>query len=155
MTGRGTTKPRGVNRVTIALKDLDKGITLYSRLLGATFHDQSTSAEPYGLRCAISCDVGIELVAPLPGRDSFAEKHIAKYGDGLMGVVATVDDVDEGRQGAEGMGIGALSLIEYDKNQIREYHQDMFKKYKEYMLNPADIYGVGMVLGQIEPRQAV
>jgi len=145
-------RPRGINRVTIAVKDLDKGIALYSRLLGATFHDQSTPAEPYGLRCAISWDAGIELVAPLPGRKSFAEKHIAKHGEGLMGVVFAVDDVDEARQRAEGMGIGVLALIEYDQNQIREYHQDMFKKYKEYMLNPADTYGVGVVLGQIEPK---
>jgi methylmalonyl-CoA/ethylmalonyl-CoA epimerase len=143
-------RPRGVNRVTIAVKDLDKGIALYSRLLGATFHDQSTPAEPYGLRCAISWDAGIELVAPLRGRDSFAEKHIARHGEGLMGVVFAVDDVDEGRQRAEEMGIGVLGLIEYDQNQIREYHQDMFKKYKEYMMNPADTYGVGVVLGQIE-----
>jgi len=145
-------RPRGVNRVTIAVKDLDKGIALYSRLLGATFHDQSTPAEPYGLRCAISWDAGIELVAPLPGRSSFAEKHIAKHGEGLMGVVFAVDDVDEARQRAEEMVIGVLALIEYDQDQIREYHQDMFKKYKEYMLNPADTYGVGVVLGQIEPK---
>jgi methylmalonyl-CoA/ethylmalonyl-CoA epimerase len=145
-------RPRGVNRVTIAVKDLDKGIALYSGLLGATFHDQSTPAEPYGLRCAISWDAGIELVAPLPGRSSFAEKHIAKHGEGLMGVVFAVDDVDEARQRAEKMGIGVLALIEYDQDQVREYHQDMFKKYKEYMLNPADTYGVGVVLGQIEPK---
>ena len=145
-------RPRGVNRVTIAVKDLDKGIALYSKLLGATFHDQSTPAEPYGLRCAISWDAGIELVAPLRGRDSFAEKHMAKYGEGLMGVVFAVDDVDEGRQRAEEMGIGVLALIEYDQDQIREYHQDMFKKYREYILNPADTFGVGVILGQIEPR---
>lgn len=143
-------RPRGVNRVTIAVKDLDKGIALYSGLLGATFHDQSTPAEPYGLRCAISWDAGIELVAPLPGRDSFAEKHITKHGEGLMGVVFAVDDVDEGRQRAEEMGIGVLGLIEYNQDELREYHQGMFKKYKEYMLNPADTYGVGVVLGQIE-----
>jgi hypothetical protein len=69
-----------------------------------------------------------------------------------MGVVFAVDDVDEARQRAEEMGIGVLGLIEYDQSQIREYHQDMFKKYKEYMLNPADTYGVGVVLGQIEQK---
>ena len=31
-------KPLGVNRVTIAVKDIDKGKELYSELLGATFH---------------------------------------------------------------------------------------------------------------------
>lgn len=145
-------RPQGVNRVTIAVKDLDGGIALYSKLLGATFHDQSTPAEPYGLRCAISWDAGIELVAPLPGRDSLVEEHIAKHGEGLMGVVFAVDDVDEGRHRAEEMGIGVLALIEYDQDQIREYHQDMFNKYKEYMLNPADTYGAGVILGQIEPK---
>ena len=72
MIERGTMRPLGVNRVTIGVKDLEKGIELYSKLLGATFYDQSVPAEPFGLRCAISWDAGIELVAPLPGRDSYA-----------------------------------------------------------------------------------
>jgi len=146
-------RPLGVNRVTIGVKDLEKGIELYSKLLGATFHDQSVPAEPFGLRCAISWDAGIELVAPLPGRDSYATAFIDEHGEGLMGVVFAVDDVDETRETAEKMGIGVLALIaDYDQGQIDEYLQGRFKKYKEYMLNPADTYGVGLVIGQIEPK---
>jgi methylmalonyl-CoA/ethylmalonyl-CoA epimerase len=146
-------KPRGVNRVTIAVKDLEKGMALYSKLLGATFHDQCVPAEPFGLRCAISWDAGIELVAPLPGRDSFVTSFLEKQGEGLMGVVFAVDDVEECCARAEKMGIGVLSLIaDYDENQIDAYLQGRFKKYKEYMLNPADTFGVGPVIGQIEPK---
>ena len=146
-------KPRGVNRVTIAVRDLEKGMALYSKLLGATFHDQSVPAEPFGLRCAISWDAGIEMVAPLPGRDSFATSFLEEHGEGLMGVVFAVDDVEECRSRAEEMGISVLALIaDYDQDEINAYLQGRFKKYKEYMLNPADTFGVGPVIGQIEPR---
>ena len=146
-------KPCGVNRVTIAVRDLEKGIALYSKLLGATFHDQSIPAQPFGLRCAISWDAGIELVAPLPGRDSFVSSFLEKHGEGLMGVVFTVDDVEECCGVAKEMGISVIALIaDYDQNQIDAYLQGRFKKYKEYMLNPADTLGVGPVIGQIEPR---
>ena len=71
--------------MTIGVKDLDKGITFYSKLLGATFHDQSILAEPYGVRCAIGWDAGIELVTPLPGRDSPVETFVEEHGEGLIG----------------------------------------------------------------------
>jgi len=147
-------RPLGVNRVTIAVRDLEKGIELYSRLLGATFHDANpVDAETYGIRVAMSWDAGIELVCPLPGRDGLVKQFIENQGEGLMGVVFVVDDVDECRATAEKMGIGVLALIaDYDQGQIDKYLQGRFKKYKEYMLNPADTYGVGPIIGQIEPK---
>ena len=145
-------KPKGVNRVVIAVKDIDKAIDLYSRLLGATFHDASAGAESYGVRVAMSWDAGIELCAPLPGCNSYIEQIIKKRGEGLVGVVFCVDDVDEAHEKAKDMGIGVLSLIEYDQHQIEQYLGGRFKKYKEYMLNSADLCGVGAIVGQIEPK---
>lgn len=150
--GVNTMKPCGVNRVTIAVRDLEKGIALYSKLLGATFHSASPDAESYGVRVVMSWDAGIELVSPLPGRDSFVGKFIEKHGEGVVGVVFAVDDVDEARERAEKLGIRIWSAIDYSQEEIDAYLQGRFKKYKEYMLNPADTLGVGPVIGQIEPR---
>jgi len=47
-------KPKGVNRVVVAVKDLEKAIDTYSKLLGATFHDVSAGSEQYGVKAVIS-----------------------------------------------------------------------------------------------------
>jgi catechol 2,3-dioxygenase-like lactoylglutathione lyase family enzyme len=145
-------KPLGVNRVTMAVKDLDDAVAFYSRLLGATFNNQDKAAQSLGIRCAISWDAGIELVSPLPGHETFVTKLIASKGEGLIGVVFAVDDVEACRQTAEEMKIRVRPLVDYGPREIEEYLQNRFKKYKEYTLSSADTHGVGPVIGQIEPR---
>ncbi len=148
-------RPMGVNRVVMAVKDLDRAVAHYSRLLNTSFIDVSAGAEPFGLSAAISFDAGIELCAPLPGRDSFVKKFIDQHGEGITGVVFVVDDVDQARDVAEKMGVGVLAVIaDYDQAYIDEHLEGRYKKYKEYMLNPADTSGAVVIVGQIEPKQA-
>ena len=144
--------PRGVNRVVIAVKELDKGIELYSMLLGATFFRASFAGEPFGFDVANSWNAGIELCAPLPGRDSPISQFIEQHGEGLMAVIFGVDDAEEALANAEKLGIGLMIPIEYSQDQIKEHLQDRFKKYKEYVLNSADSCGFSVILGQIEPK---
>ena len=66
-------KPKGVNRVVVAVKDLEKAIDIYSKLLGATFYDVSAGSEQFGIKAAISWDAGIELCAPIAGTNSYIE----------------------------------------------------------------------------------
>jgi methylmalonyl-CoA/ethylmalonyl-CoA epimerase len=146
-------KPKGVNRVVIAVKDLDKAMATYSGLLGATFHDASAGAESFGVKVAMSWDAGIELCSPLPGRNSYVEQIIEKRGEGLMGVVFCVDDVEEAHSRAQEMGVSVLATIDYDQKTIDERLEGRFKKYKEYMLSADRLRGVGMIVGQIEPRE--
>jgi catechol 2,3-dioxygenase-like lactoylglutathione lyase family enzyme len=61
---------RGVNRIMIAVHDLDKAKQQYSDLLGATFVDAHWTGEPFGISVSIAWDAGIELCAPLPGRET-------------------------------------------------------------------------------------
>lgn len=60
---------RGVNRVMIAVHDMEKAKQQYADLLGATFMDANWTGEPFGISVAIAWDAGIELCAPLPGRE--------------------------------------------------------------------------------------
>ncbi len=146
-------KPLGVNRVTIAVKDLAKGKALYSELLGATFHPANEAdAAAMGIEVAMSWDAGIELVAPLPGRDSYVRRIIESRGEGLIGVVFAVDNVEEARAAAERRGIRIWHSLDYSQEQIDTHLQGRFKKYKEYMLDPSGTMGVGLVIGQIEPK---
>ncbi len=146
-------KPKGVNRVTIAVKDLEKGMDVFSRLLGATFNPANEEdAAAFGIRVAMSWDAGIELVAPIPGKESFVKNHLEERGEGLMGVVFAVDDVEEARSGAEKLGAQIWHSLDYTQGQIDQHLQGRFKKYKEYMLSPEGTCGVGPVIGEIEPK---
>lgn len=145
-------KPLGVNRVIMVVKDLDKSVDLYTRLLGCVFEDQSEAAEPHGVKVALSWDGGIEMCTPLPGRDSLIKTFLEQHGEGLMGVIFSVDDVEEGRERAEKLGIEILGEIEFDQDQIKRFHKDRFRKYKEYALNPAQTCGVFMELAQIDQK---
>ncbi len=56
----------GVNRIILAVRDLQKAKAYYEDLLGATFHDAHWTGEPFGIQVAISWNAGIELCAPIP-----------------------------------------------------------------------------------------
>lgn len=65
----------------------------------------------------------------------------------------SVEDVHQSRGKADEMGLTAMGpLIELDKEQIRENAGDRFRKFKEYVIRPEDCFGVGVVLGEIEPK---
>ena len=79
---------RGVNCVMIAVHDLEKAKRHYGALLGATFMDAHWTGEPFGISVSIAWDAGIELCAPLPGRekDSAVAQFLAHRGEGVMSV---------------------------------------------------------------------
>ena len=146
-------KPLGVNRVTIAVNDLEKGKELYSELLGATFHPANEEdAEALGVRVAMSWDAGIELVSPIPERDSIIKQIIDTRGEGVLGVVFNVDDVDQAKEVADKRGIAIWHTVDYSQEEIDRFLQGRFKKYKEYMLSPEGTFGAGPIIGQIEPK---
>ena len=146
-------KPLGINRVTIAVRELEHGIEFYSKLLGATFFDANADdAEKLGIRVAMSWDAGIELVSPIPEKDSFVSQIIEKRGEGLIGVVFAVDDVEAAHDAAENLGVGVWYTLDYSQEEIDKHLQGRFTKYKEYMLDPSTSYGVGPVIGQFEPK---
>lgn len=65
---------RGINRIIVAVHDLEKSKRYYSELLGATFNNADWTGEDYGINVAISWDAGIELCAPMKGREN--EEHV-------------------------------------------------------------------------------
>ena len=88
-------KQQGVNRVVMAVRDLEAGRAFYEELLGCTFqsaNDEEASA--FGVRVLMSWDGGIELVAPLEGAGSHVDAILDTKGEGLIGVVWAVADAD-------------------------------------------------------------
>ena len=146
-------KPLGVHRVVIAVKDLDKGMDFFSRLLGATFHEATAEdVVTLGIRVAFSWDAGIELVSPMPDRESFVTEILEQRGEGLINVVFEVDDVEKARKEAESLGLGIWYSVDYDRDTIDTHLQGRFSKYKLYMLDAGTSGGIGAVIGEIKPK---
>jgi len=147
-------KTKGVKRVTILVKDLDKAVALYSELLNTTFYPVDMAVD-FGVRAAFSYDAGIEMASPIPRSDSpMAQvliQHIEEHGEGLYAVVFSVDDVEQAHAKAKEMGIFVMYMMELDQEQIDTYFQGMYSKYIEYVLHPEDMCGVQVLLGQFDP----
>src|SRR3990172_439626 len=118
-TGGSRMKAQGVNRVYIVVRNLDKAVEFYSKLLGATFNDAKVE-ELFGARASLSWDAGIEIMSPLPGSPSpmaqAMEQYMAVHGEGIYGIGFNVKDADEFRDNAQGMGLTTMPL-EFNKEQ--------------------------------------
>ena len=142
-------KQRGINRVTMAVWDLAKGKAFYSKLLGATFHPvHDADAAAHGIECAIAWDAGVELVAPLQERQSFVRKHLEKNGEGLVGAVFAVEDVDTAKSAAQELGVRVVGSLDYEQATIDRWLQGRFEKYKEYFLAPEGPLSPGLLIGE-------
>ena len=98
-------RERGVNRVVMAVRDLEAGRVYFESLLGCTFqHADDDEAARFGVQILMSWDGGIELVAPIEGRDSHVQKILDERGEGLIGVVWAVADADASRNAAAELG---------------------------------------------------
>lgn len=136
------TREQGVNRVVMAVRDLDDGRAFYEELLGCTFHSvDDEQAAAFGVRTVFSWDGGVELVAPIPGADSYLEQIIEERGEGLIGVVWAVADADRAKQVAEARGISAYWSLDYGQSEIDEKLQGRFTRYYEHFLAPAGPLG--------------
>lgn len=131
-------RQRGVNRVVMAVSDLDAGREFYEKLLGCTFHHgNDEEAAAFGVRMLFSWDGGVELVAPIPGKDSHIEKIIAAKGEGLIGVVWAVADADASKAAGEELGVGSFYTLDYSQEQIDADLQGRFTRYYEHFLSGA------------------
>ena len=140
-------RQQGVNRVVMAVRDLEAGRRFYEQLLGCTFHPaDDEEAAAFGVRILMSWDGGIELVAPIEGRDSHIETILETKGEGLIGVVWAVLDADASRASAEELGVPAFFTLDYDQEQIDAKLQGRFTRYYEHFLTPSGPLGDAQVL---------
>jgi len=144
-------KQRGVNRVTIAVWDLEKGRAFYERLLGARFEPvNEEDAAKFGVRCMISWNAGVELVSPLPGRESRIRTFLEERGEGLAGVIFAVEDADASKAAADSLEVPVHHLLDYTQAEIDTHLQGRFRKYKEYFLGARAPLSAGCVIGEFE-----
>lgn len=135
--------------MVMAVRDLDAGRAFYERLLGCTFHPgNDEEAAAFGVRMLFSWDAGIELIAPIEGRDSYIEKVIDERGEGLIGVVWAVADADAAKAAGDELGVSTFHTLDYSQDEIDANLQGRFRRYYEHFMagGPDSPLGAASVL---------
>jgi methylmalonyl-CoA/ethylmalonyl-CoA epimerase len=145
---------RGVNRVLIAVHDMEKSKQQYNELLGATFVDADWTGEPFGISVSIAWDAGIELCAPLPGRekDSAVSQFLAHRGEGIMNVFFGVDDGDAAFERASAQGFNCVNALDYKQEEIDQHLGGFFNRYQEFTLDSSARCGFTVTLARIDEK---
>ena len=145
---------RGVDRIMIAVKNLESAKRLYADMLGATFEDAHWTGEPFGIQVAIAWDAGIELCAPMPGRerDSAISQFLATRGEGIMSVFFGVDDGDAAMAGAAAHGYGCSHALDYTQEEIDLHLDGLFARYQEFTLASNARCGFAVTLARIDEK---
>ena len=129
-------RQRGVNRVVMAVRDLQAGREFYERLLGCEFHPgNDEEAAAFGVKILFSFDAGIELVAPIEGKGSHIEKILDERGEGIVGVVWAVADADASKSAAQELGVSTYYTLDYSQSQIDRDLQGRFSRYYEHFMS--------------------
>lgn len=145
---------QGINRIVIAVKDLEAAKNRYTQLLGAEFHDAHWTGEPFGILVSIAWNAGIELCAPAPGResDSAVSAFLNTKGEGIMSVYFNVPDAEKAMDQASQAGFSCLHALDYTQEEIDQHLQGFFKRYQEMVLNSANLCGFSVSLARIEKK---
>lgn len=146
---------RGVNRIVVAVLDLEKAKAYYADLLGAVFHSADWTGEAFGIRVAISWNAGIELCAPIPGKEaqSFLTPLLQQRGEGVLTVVFDVDDADEAHSAAKALSIQTINAVDYTQPEIDAHLDGLFSRYKEYFLDTGAQCGYSIALGELRAKR--
>jgi len=145
----------GVNRIMIAVNDLEAAKRKYHDLLGATFVDAHWTGEPFGIAVSIAWDAGIELCAPRPGREdsSAVSGFLATRGEGVMNVFFNVTDGEVALARAIEQGYDSVHSLDYTQAEIDQYLGGMFQRYQEHNLNTGECCGFAVSLARIEAKR--
>ena len=146
---------KGINRVIVAVRDLEKSKRYYSELLGANFNNANWTGENYGINVSISWDAGIELCAPMEGRenDSAVSQFLNTKGEGVLNVVFNYDHTAKALSNAKSMDVECLHSLDYTQEEIDAHLDALFSKYEEHVLNTSGDCGFSITIAQITEKQ--
>lgn len=144
----------GINRILIAVHDLESAKRRYHDLLGATFVDAHWTGEPFGIAVSIAWDAGIELCAPLPGReaDSAVSPYLATCGEGVMNIFFNVSDGEIAMERATVHGYRSVHSLDYTQAEINAHLGGLFSRYQEFTLDTRERCGFTVSLARIEAK---
>lgn len=121
-----------IDRIAIAVKDLDKAVGFFSDLLDIDFFIFPIK-EGMGMRGAYSAS-GLELIAPT-GPDTMLGKFIEKRGEGLWSIILKVKDMDE-------------AIRQFEEKGLTRTGDVTFGKMREVGFHPKGAFGVEITLAE-------
>ncbi len=125
-----------IDRIVVAVKDLDKAKEFFSDLLEIDF-DETLIDEEFDMRAVYSL-LGLELVdSTAPG--SVIDKYVQAKGEGVFRVVIKVSNMDEAVKRFEDKGVRAVGEL-------------TIGGLREVAFHPKDLYGIQIVLAEYKAR---
>jgi 4-hydroxyphenylpyruvate dioxygenase-like putative hemolysin len=129
-----------VDRVVLAVPNIDESTEKFSKLLGIDFSDQiepttSTTKGEHQLTNVIS-STGIELVTPRDEDNALAQ-FIEENGSGLYAMAIRVADIEEAKE----------ELAEHDVHPVGEFS---FGDVVEIMYHPRDFEGAMVLMAEYD-----
>jgi len=121
-----------IDRIAIAVKDLDKAIGFFSDLLDIDFFIFPLQ-EGMGMRGAYSAS-GLELIAPT-GPDTMLAKFIEKRGEGLWSLILKVKNMDE-------------AIKKFEEKGLKQTGDVTFGTMREVGFHPKGSFGVEITLAE-------
>ena len=125
-----------IDRIVVAVKDLDKAKDLLSDLMDIDF-DEPLVDEEYNMRAVYSY-FGLELVEST-APDSVIDQYVKSKGEGVFRVVIKVTNMDEAVKKFEEKGVRAVG--ELNIGGIREV-----------AFHPKDAHGIQIVLAEYKAK---
>ena len=127
-------------------------MAFYGDLLQTTFVEAlGGEAASFGVRVSINFEAGVELVAPIDGRESGVRSTLEERGEGIMGVVFAVPDADASRDAAKAHGIDTTYSLDYDADTIADrYGVGSFTRFYEHFLEAKPPLSGTTLIGQFE-----
>lgn len=153
----GHKRERGVNRVVLAVWDLEAGMEFYSAMLSSEFSETTTEmGRSFGVRVAMNFEAGVELVSPLPGAEKSAVRdHLEANGEGVTGVVFAVPDVEASRAAVEALGWKPYFDLDFTQDEIDAMGPSNYSRYKEYFFQGVAPLPGTVLLGEFDsPEKA-
>lgn len=145
---------RGIDRIIVAVRDLEASKQVYRDLLGAEFHAANWTGAPFGIEVAIAWNAGVELCAPAPGRehDSLLTPFLQHQGEGILTVVFGVDRIDPVRPAAQSAGFASVNELDYTQAEIDAHLDGLFTRYHELFLDTRARCGFNIALATIDNK---
>lgn len=138
-----------LHHVGIVVRDLDKAIERFETLFDGRFRRSGPElAEQAGLIVAADWRIGIELVTPIEGATQENAVRVREFletrGEGVFGMVHTIETLSDGEERAERAGYKLLSRVVFDEDKMDEELGGAFTKFEESMFDTFDDFGCAL-----------
>ena len=144
-----------LNRVAIAVHDIQSAVKLYAELTGHRFLRAGPAVtDSSGLSVAASWEAGMEIVSPIPGRDEAPAHALRRFletrGEGIFAVIMEVDDLDAAdKLGAE-KGFSVAQRIMFTDEQLKAELGGKFTRFEETVFDTTNELGFFLTYNLLE-----